>query len=542
MGFGEKKNWNRLFVGAVLTAFLVMPAFALEQAVSPSTNKVPAMKSFFSKFTDKKEADTADKTKNNFFKNIFLKNKKPAKETPQETNVAVIQGSITMTIDDCVNFAIQHDPNIKNYQSTQKIQKSEVGVAKSNYFPSLYGGTGYNINNTKYFKDRSDSNNNNYYGLNLGINQLIWDFGKTTAQINMSKFNFEAAGYDVDNAILSAVYNVKIAYTTVLATRANEDIYARSVKINQLNVERTNAMYEVGLKSKIDLVNAQANLTDAQINLLQAQNDYQNALIALNNSMYYVNAPSYAIKDTETFNFQKNYSVKNEINVAYDRKNYDSDSADSQIKDGAILTSGIEKRDILKTYNFKPFGYTLDEAIAKAYANRPDIKSLQLVAKASEQALKAIKKSWLPEVNASGGYSYMTRSDYGSNAVSVYAGVDLPSVNAMSLKYQVEQGKSYLEIANTNIDLLKDNVYFQIQNYYVNMKQLEKRIPLMSKKVEQTLENFELADGRYAVGLGNYIELQQTQLDYNNSQLAFVQSVFDYNQARFYLEQAMGLK
>lgn len=555
MRFGEKKNWDSLLISAILTAFIVMPVFALEQTAPTQTTKVPAMKSFFSKFLDKKddiknekpisakkEVKPIKKTNKNFFQSIFLKNKKAVKEASQETNVAVLQGSLTMTIDDCVNYALKHDPTIKNYQSTQKIQKSEVGVAKSNYFPSLFGGTGYNINSAKYFKDRTDSVNNNYYGLNLGVNQLIWDFGRTTANINMTKFNFEAAGYDLDNAILTSIYDVKIAYTYVLATRANEDIYARSVKINQLNVERTKSMYEVGLKSRIDLVNAQANLTDAQINLLQAQNDYQNALIDLNNSMYYVNAPSYSILNTETFNFQKNYSVKNEINVAYDRKNYDTDNVDAQIKDGAILTSGIEKRDILKTYNFKPFGYTLDEAIAKAYVNRPDLKSLNLIKKASEESLKAIKRSWYPSINASGGYSYMARSDYGSNAVSVYAGVDLPTINAMSIKYQIEQGKSYLDIASNNIDLLQKNIYFQIQNYYVNMKQLEKRIPLMSKKVEQTLENFELADGRYAVGLGNYIELQQAQLDYNNSQLAFVQSVFDYNQARFYLEEAMGIK
>lgn len=543
MGFGEKNNWKKLLAGVFLVAFFVMPVFALEQTEDNSI-KVPALKAFFAqKFTPKTKQEPENRNEINFFKKIFHK-QKPEVTTKQnnETNASILQGSVTMTMDDCVNYGIQNDPNIKNFQSTQKIQKSEVGVAKSNYFPSIMGSTGYNINNTQYFRDKNDGISNNYYGLNLGINQLIWDFGKTTANINMSKYNWEAAGYDVDNAVLTTIYNVKIAYTAVLAARANTDIYARSVKINELNVERTNAMYEVGLKSKIDLVNAQANLTDAQLNLLQAENYYQNALINLNNSMYYVNAPNYSIKDTETFNFQKNYSIKNEINVAYDRKNYDSDSSEAKIKDGAILTSGIEKRDILKTYNFKPFGYTLDEAIAKAYENRPDIKSLNLVKQASEEALKVIKRGMYPQISASGGYTFMNRSDYGANAVGVFAGVDLPAINAMSIKYQIEQGKSYLEIATTNVDLLKKNVYFQIQNYYVNMKQLEKRIPLMSQKVSQTLLNFELADGRYAVGLGNYIELQQAQLDYNNSQLAFVQSVFDYNQARFYLEQAMGLK
>lgn len=519
MGESNKKRIAKSIICAVIAVSFFTPSYVQAEGL-----KVAPLKSFFTRFIKKKDDKKAQEAKK------------------QETPVNVINGSVVFSIDDCINYAMKNDPNIKNYTSTKKAQKSAVGIAKSNYFPSIFGSTGYNINNTKYTGDRSDSMNNNYYGLNMGVNQLIWDFGKTIAQINMSKFNYEAAGYDLDNAILNSTYSVKIAYATVLATRANEDIYAHSVRINQLNVDRTKAMYEVGLKSKIDVVNAQVYLTDAKVSLLQAQNSYQTALIQLNNAMYYIDAPDYAIKDTETFNFQKNYSVKNEIDVAYDRKNYDDKSVDAEIKDGAILTSGIEKRDIIKSYNFKPFALSLSEAIAKAYENRPDLKSIILVKKASDESLKALKRGFMPAITGTAGYTFQGRSDYNSNAVNIAAGMTLPNTNAMSIKYQVEQAYAYLDIASNNIDLLKKNIYFQVQNYYINMKQLEKRIPLMGQKVEQTLENFELADGRYAVGLGNYLELQQAQTNYNNAQLAFVQSVFDYNQARYYLEKSMGLK
>ncbi len=519
---GEGKVLSKII--KLIICIVLIVTFSLPSLASSEKIRVSPLKSFFTRFIKKKKTE------------------KPKQTDSAESNVAVLKGSITLSIEDCVDYALKHNPNIKNYKNLQKIQKSNIGVAKSNYFPTLYGGSGYSINNTKYFGEQSNSLNNNYYDLNLGVNQLIWDFGYTTAKINMNKFNWEAAGFDLENSILNSIYNVKTAYAAVLAARANEDIYARSVRINELNVERTKAMYEVGLKSKIDKVNAEAALTNAKINLLEAENVYQIALINLNNSMYYINAPNYEIKNTETFNFQKNYSVKNEINVAYDRKNYEENSIEAEIKSGAILTSGIEKRDILKTYSFKPFDLSMQDAINKAYENRPDLKSLELVKKASEESLKAIKRSFYPEINASGNYSHAKRTDYGSNAIGIYAGVNFPVVNGMSIKCQAEQGKSYLDIAINNIDLLKKNIYFQVQTYYVNMKQLEKRIPLMSQKVKQTLENFELADGRYAVGVGNYLELQQALTDYNNTQLAFVQSVFDYNKARFYLEKAIGIR
>ena len=535
-----KTNILNTFICTLLIALFLLPCFNLKA------------EGFSFKKDNKNIRVEKSKKSESFFDKIifFRKNKKKSEDssnlqTKEQDAVNTKSASIVFSLEDCINFALKNDPNIKIYENTQKAQKSLVGQAKSNYFPSLVGGTGYNIVNTRYSGNRSETINGNYYGVDAGVNQLIWDFGKTRAKINMNKYNYEASGYDLDNAILDTVLNVKIAYTAVLASRANEDIYSRSVKINELNVDRTKAMYEVGLKSKIDLVNAQATLTEAEIELLQAQNSYQTALVELNNSMYFVDAPEYTIKDTETFNFQKNYSAKNEIDVSYKRDEYKKDETkniDDEMKEVALLTSGIEKRDIIKDYQFKPFTTSMSDAIKTAYDKRPDLKSLVLVQKASEEALKAIKRSYFPELNASGGYSFQKQSDLSTSGFSVYAGVDLPNVNAMDIKYQIDEGKAYLEIAKNNIDALQKGIYFEVQSYYIDMKQLEKRIPLMSQRIEQALENFELADGRYGVGLGNYLELQQALTDYNNAQLAFVQSVFDYNKARFYLEKAMAVR
>ena len=62
----------------------------------------------------------------------------------------------------------------------------------------------------------------------------------------------------------------------------------------------------------------------------------------------------------------------------------------------------------------------------------------------------------------------------------------------------------------------------------------------MEVKVRQTLENYELADGRYAVGVGDFIQLQDAKQNYNNAQQSYVQAILEYNIARATLEKAMG--
>ena len=220
---------------------------------------------------------------NKFFKNIFImllavsittqsasafsfnifKKKTKSKETNQQviTPEEKEKGKKTFSLDECVEYAINNDPNIRISANNYEVQKSRVGQAKSDYFPMLGIGSGYNYqysNSSGYtsssmWRGSGGGNSNGYYQLNASVNQLIWNFGRTTAGINMQKFNRESAGYDLDYSILQTVYNVKTAYFAVLAALANVDIFERSVRINTLNYERTKAMFEEGLKSKIDV-------------------------------------------------------------------------------------------------------------------------------------------------------------------------------------------------------------------------------------------------------------------------------------------------
>ena len=71
--------------------------------------------------------------------------------------------------------------------------------------------------------------------------------------------------------------------------------------------------------------------------------------------------------------------------------------------------------------------------------------------------------------------------------------------------------------------------------------QLEKQIPLVEVKVRQALENLELSEGRYEVGIGDFIELQDARVNYTNACNSYVKLVYDYNIARATLENVMCL-
>lgn len=442
-----------------------------------------------------------------------------------------VEKNAILNIKDCITIALQNSPKIKKARYNYGIAKGNLGIAKSEYFPTLGIGTGYNITDNN---NNRRSTNANIYSAEANINQLIWNFGKTNANIRMYNFDRVAALYEFEDMVLETIFGVKTNYYGVLAAKATLDVNRANVQINERNYQRTKAYFEEGIKSKIDLVNAEVYLSDSKVTLVESEKAYKNALVQLNNSMYIAFAPEYEIENTETFNFQNNYAPVN-LEKIDEKKDLSKPPKDVN---NAFLTSQVEKINVLDNYKFKPFPYTFEESVNLAYKNRPDLKAYDATLKAMQESLKYTKREYLPEISATAGYGY--RDQYNTNSFNV--GINLSSnVNIKGQKHKIDNAKIQVQLAENEIDQAKQDIYFEVQNLYINMMQLEKQIPLLAVKVKQTLENFELADGRYAVGLGDYIELQDAKVNYNNAQVSYVQTVYNYNVARANLERAIAL-
>lgn len=447
--------------------------------------------------------------------------------------VAAVQKGMVLSLDDCIEIALKNSPNIKKSRYNYRLSKTDVNIAKSDFFPTINLSTGLNYNDSQ---SRLNAINNNYYSAQASINQMIWNFGKTNARIKMQKFNMISSQFSFDNMVLSTIYTVKNNYYAVLAAKAAMDVNRANVQINERNYQRTKAYFDEGIRSKIDLVNAEVYLSDSKVSLVQSENQFKNAMVKLNNSMYIAYAPEYEIKNTETFNFKRNEIP---VNLEKISEKADLSKLPENISD-ATLTSSVEKLNVMENFKFDPFPYTFEKAVEIAIDNRPDLKAYENTLKAMKQSLLYIKRQYYPTLSGTAGYT-LRDAQYSTNSYSM--GITLStSLNIMSQKNQVDAGKIQVELAQNEIDLLKQNIYFEVQAAYIDMIQLEKQIPLLAVKVKQTLENLELADGRYFVGIGDYIELQDAKVNYNNAQQAYVQAVYNYNVARAALEQSMAMK
>ena len=448
-------------------------------------------------------------------------------------DINVQQGSV-LSLNDCISIALNHNPAIKNARYNYEISKSNVGVARSEFFPTVGVGTGYSYNTTSSSKINTDTN---AYTVQATLNQLLWNFGRTNANIKMQKFYLIADEYNFYNTVRETTFNVKQKYYEVLAARATVLINKAYVQINERNYQRTKAYFDEGIKSKIDLVNAEVTLSDSKIQLVQAENSYKNSLVNLNNAMYLVNAPAYSISGTEVFNNVNDNVAPVDLTKITKLSDKEISKLPVNVKD-AKLTSSVETLELLTDYKVDEFPYSFEECMKMAYKNRADLKAYNSTLDAVKQNLLFVKRNYYPELSASAGYGF--RNTNSTNSLNV--GLNLSSsVNIMNQKYKVDAAKYQVDIAENSLNQLNQDIFFEVQNAYINMVELEKQIPLLAVKVRQTLENYELAEGRYYVGLGDYIQLQDAKVNYNNAQCSYIETIYKYNVARANLESVIAM-
>lgn len=453
--------------------------------------------------------------------------------------ISEIKEGDILTLEECVEIAINNNPNVQISRNNVKLYTSRIGQAKSDYFPSFGANGGY-TGNTALKSQAFTSDYDYYYNAGVSLKQLIYNFGKTSASIKMQKFNKIASEFDLDYTILKTAHNTKEAYYSVLAAKAKVDIAKSNLEINKRQYTQIKAFFEEGLKSRIDFVNAEVNLSNSKIELIATETDYENTLVKLNNAMYMDYAPNYSIKNTESFNLAKNWADVKFINIGDYKKLEQEINSIEPLNYTPKFSSKVETTDILEDYTFKPLNLAFNDVLDTAKENRPDFKSYLAAKDAMAESLKYAKREYLPSISASAGYTWRESDAPTTSAINYGVSFDIGSLNPMKTKYKIDEAQVQLDIAIENLNLIEKNIYFEVQDAYINLIQLEKQIPLYKDRVYQALENFELADGRYGVGLSNFIELQDARNQYLNAQQEYVQTIYNYNIAKAKLETATG--
>jgi len=389
----------------------------------------------------------------------------------------------SLTLERCIEIALKKHPSVVAAKHTIDVNQNKVGEAKSSYYPQLSSISGYN----RYWDGLSDQN----YSTALSLNQNIYDFGKTAAQVNIQKFNLDSAQADLENTSDMVIFNVSQGYYTVLKNKRNRDVAQETVAQFDHHLKQAKGFYQAGTRAKFDVTRAEVDLSNSKLNLIKAENALRLAKVSLNNAIGLSYAPEYRIEDN---------------------------------------------------LDFAKYTLPLEQAIEKAYDNRADLQSLFAKKKAAEESIELAKKGYYPTLSGSASYTWVNEDMSSQKGWKVGASFTIPLFSGFLTTYQVQEYEANLKVLNANDELLRQSILLDIQQAYLNLREAEERISNTQLTVKQAQENLDLVNGRYMAGIGNPIEVTDAQVSYSNAKTSYNQALYDYKIAQASIVKAMGEK
>jgi outer membrane protein len=419
-----------------------------------------------------------------------------------------------VTLQKAIEVALKNQPTIKAGRYAVRANEARVGEARSNYYPQVSSSGAYSRVSTPSADTRTASASTvtsvtsgtpaaarsaasgvlgsyDTYTGNVAMNQLIYDFGKTSTQVKINRFGTESARFDLANTQETVVLNVKQSYFNVLQALRNKEVAMRSLRQSQEHLDQARGFYEVGTRAKFDVTKAEVDVSNAKVALINAENQVGLAMVTLKNAIGVPNAPDYRLED----------------NLLYTK-----------------------------------FELPFEQALERAYAQRPDLQATVKRREASKESINLARKGYLPALNGNANY-YYTGTDFPlRDGWNFGLNLSIPIFNGLLTRYQVDEADANYGTLSANEQSLRLDIYSQVQQAYLSLRAAEERIGAAELGVRQAKENVELASGRYEAGVGGPLEVNDAIVAQSNADLAYTSALTDYKNSQAAIEKAIGEK
>ena len=157
---------------------------------------------------------------------------------------------------------------------SQDIAKDNISLASSGHLPSLTLDGSYGLAEQKESSDsQKDYDSDN---LNIGLNLVVplYTGGNTTSLTKQAEYNYVAASEDLEATYRSVVKDVRAFNNNISASIGALRAYEQSVISAQSALEATEAGFDVGTRTIVEVLDSTRRLYDANKNLSDARYNY----------------------------------------------------------------------------------------------------------------------------------------------------------------------------------------------------------------------------------------------------------------------------
>lgn len=401
------------------------------------------------------------------------------------------------SLEDCINYAIEHNIDLKQKQKSQESSEVELNTSRLSWLPNLNAGVGQNFNfrrssNETGLSQKQDAvTSSSSFSVNTGM--PLFDGLKTPSDIAAKKLNLKAAIESLNKAKDDLAITIATYYIQVLFTKELLHVAELQVELTGQQIVKTEALYNAGRVPLSQVYDIKAQLAKDEVTLIEAQNNAQLALLDLAQTLDLE-------RETEGFD--------------------------------VIIP---ETEDAVATYinSLLPPDVIYENAVL----NRPEVKEQQYLLKSQQQQIKIARSGYIPSLNFNAGIStsYFSQSSGGfatqfDNNISPSIGLSLniPIFNRMQVRNGVRMAKIGAQTRELMIESTKKTLYKEIQQAFFNASASQKKLDASGKSVVAGKEAFTYAEKRYGEGKSSVYEYNEAKTKYAQSLAELAQAKYDF--------------
>jgi outer membrane protein len=180
---------------------------------------------------------------------------------------------LEQSMDKWLEVAADNDLNIQIHQDAVRLSEQEVEHANAGHLPTLDAVASYSDSyaNGSYYGFGSDLKNGS---VGLQMQLPLYQGGATSSRIRQALSNKQKALDDLEIARRQMKQDTQNAYLNLNTSIALVKAYEQALSSSQSQVDSTRIGYDVGVRTSVDVLNAQQQFFGAKRDLLQARYNY----------------------------------------------------------------------------------------------------------------------------------------------------------------------------------------------------------------------------------------------------------------------------
>lgn len=424
--------------------------------------------------------------------------------------VPVTPGVRQLSLSDAIQLGIEHNLALTLARLNQKTAHAEKLQLENYLLPnvSLHGEVGvhqYNLEAEGFKRSLASS-----FGFPAGVAgsfPLIVKVNSRIGEVKLSQALFTWSGWDAWRAAKSneraayysaqsarglVVLNVGIEYLKTIADSAQVDYASSLLKTDQTLLYQAHEEHLAGVVANLDELRARVQYQAQQQAVIAAQDRLEKDKIALNR----------------------------QIGLA----------PEQQIQ----LTDATPYSDLS--------AITIEQARQQAYRNRQDYQGLKQQMVTAELEQRAIRHERYPSLTFNGNYGVTGVAGLMYHGTFTAMGtLNIPIFREAKFRGDADVAQAQMEELRTQMNDLTGRIDQQLRDSLLDLESARQLVQVARSNVELATTALDQSTQRFKAGVDTNLPVAEAQSALAQAQVQYVNSVFQYNEAKLGLARNLGV-